>query len=76
MPDHCEQNAGDSNLPVMMTTAEAATILCYTSTSAFRRAWRRAGLAMFPQLGEHRLLVKRADVQKFIATPVVDRVML
>ena len=73
MPEHCEPNADENNLPAMMTTAEAASILCYTSTSAFRRAWRRAGLAMFQRLGANRLLVKRADVKKFLATPVVER---
>ncbi len=73
MSEQYEQNADGNSLPAMMTTAEAAHILCYGSTTSFRRAWRRAGLAMFPQLGEHRLLVKQADVQKFLGTPVVDR---
>ena len=73
MPEHCEHNPDRNSLPAMMTTAEAANILCYTSTTAFRRAWRRAGLAMFPQLGEHRLLVKQADVQKFVGSSAARR---
>ncbi len=57
----------------MITTAEAAYRLRYGSTASFRRAWRRAKMPMYPQLGSGRWLVKVEDVERFLGTPVVGR---
>jgi hypothetical protein len=73
MPEHCEHDTAGNSHSEMLTTAEAADRLCYSSTASFRRAWRRAGLSLYPQIGERRLLVRLADVEKFLGAPVVDR---
>ncbi len=73
MPEHCEQDADRNSYSEMLTTAEAADRLCYSSTASFRRAWRRADLPLFPQLGSGRWLVRMEDVQRFLGTPAGDR---
>ncbi len=73
MPEHCEQNTDRNSYSEMLTTAEAAYRLRYSSTASFRRAWRRAGLAMFPQLGSGRWLVRVEDVERFLGPPTASR---
>ena len=73
MPKHCEDDTDGNRHSEMLTTAEAADRLCYSSTTSFRRAWRRAGLAMFPQLGSGRWLVRVEDVERFLGGQAVDR---
>ncbi len=56
-----------------LTTSEACDLLRYSSPASFRRAWRREGLPLYPQIGSRRWLVDLADVERFLGTPVVDR---
>ncbi len=73
MPEQYEQNADENSLPAMMTTAEAADRLCYSSTTSFRRAWRRAKLPLFPQLTSGRWLVRVEDVERFLEKQAANR---
>ncbi len=73
MPKHCEDDTDGNRHSEMLTTAEAADRLCYSSTTSFRRAWRRAELPLFPQLTSGRWLVRVEDVEKFLGTPTVNR---
>ena len=72
MADEHEQHDVTEDPWDLLTTAEAAYRLRYSSTAAFRRAWRRAKMPMYPQLGSGRWLVRVADVEKFVGTPSVD----
>jgi hypothetical protein len=72
MSDQYDQKS-DGNLSEMLTTAEAAYRLCYGSTAAFRRAWRRAELPLFPQLTSGRWLVRVEDVEKFLGAQAANR---
>ncbi len=72
MPEHCEQNTNGNSHSEMLTTAEAADRLCYSSTASFRRAWRRAELPLFPQLTSGRWLVRVEDVETFLETPTAN----
>ena len=73
MPEHYEQNTGRDSHSEMLTTAEAACRLCYGSTTSFRRAWRRAGLALYPQLNSGRWLVRVEDVERFLGKQAANR---
>ena len=73
MANEHEQHEVTEDHRDLLTTAEAADRLCYSSTASFRRAWRRAGLAMFPQLGSGRWLVRVEDVERFLGTSAVCR---
>ena len=73
MPEQYEQNADGDSHSEMLTTAEAADRLRYSSTTSFRRAWRRADLPLFPQLDSGRWLVRVADVERFLGPQAADR---
>ena len=55
------------------TTREACDLLCYASPASFRRAWRRAGLDLLPQLTSGRWLVRVEDVEKFVGSSAAQR---
>ena len=59
--------------PRFLTTTEACDLLRYSSPAALRRAWRREGLPLYPQLGSGRWLVAVKDVEKFLGPGAVDR---
>jgi hypothetical protein len=73
MSEHCKRDPGGNSHSEMLTTAEAADRLRYSSTASFRRAWRRANLPLFPQLGSGRWLVAVKDVERFLGPGAVDR---
>jgi hypothetical protein len=73
MPEHCKRDTAGNSHSEMLTTAEAADRLCYSSTASFRRAWRRANLPLFPQLGSGRWLVRAQDVEKFVGSSAAQR---
>ena len=59
--------------PRFLTTTEACDLLRYSSTASFRRAWRREGLTLYPQIGSRRWLVAASDVARFLGSGAVDR---
>jgi hypothetical protein len=59
--------------PSFLTTTEACDLFRYSSPASFRRAWRREGLPLYPQIGSRRWLVAASDVARFLGSPVVDR---
>jgi hypothetical protein len=73
MSEHYKRDTAGNSHSEMLTTAEAADRLCYSSTASFRRAWRRADLQLFPQLGSGRWLVRVKDVERFLGPEAVDR---
>ena len=73
MPEHCEHDTDGNSHSEMLTTAEAADRLRYSSTTSFRRAWRRAGLDLLPQLTSGRWLVRVEDVEKFVGSSAAQR---
>ena len=73
MAEENEQHDVTEDRWTMITTAEATRALCFSSPAAFRRAWRRAGLRLYPQIGERRWLVRVQDMEKILGTPAVDR---
>ena len=56
-----------------LTTSEACDLLRYSSPASFRRAWRREGLPLYPQIGSRRWLVDLADVERFLGPPTANR---
>ena len=70
--DHEQQDVTEDPWD-MLTTAEAAYRLRYGSTASFRRAWRRAELPMYPQLGSGRWLVRVEDVERFVGSSAAQR---
>ena len=56
-----------------LTTSEACDLLRYSSPAALRRAWRREGLPLYPQLGSGRWLIAVKDVERFLGPGTVDR---
>ncbi len=56
-----------------LTTTEACDLFRYSSPAAFRRAWRREGLTLYPQIGSRRWLVAASDVARFLGSGAVDR---
>lgn len=59
--------------PRFLTTTEACDLLRYSSPASFRRAWRREGLPLYPQIGSRRWLVAVKDVERFLGPGAVDR---
>ncbi len=59
--------------PRFLTTTEACDLLRYSSPASLRRAWRREGLPLYPQLGSGRWLVAVKDVERFLGPGAVDR---
>ncbi len=59
--------------PSFLTTTEACDLFRYSSPAAFRRAWRREGLPLYPQIGSRRWLVAASDVARFLGARAVDR---
>lgn len=56
-----------------LTTTEACDLFRYSSPASFRRAWRREGLPLYPQIGSRRWLVAASDVARFLGTLAVNR---
>ena len=44
----------NEEVPRFLTTTEACDLFRYSSPAAFRRAWRREGLTLYPQIGSRR----------------------
>jgi hypothetical protein len=65
-----EENEGG---PSFLTTTEACGLLRYSSPASLRRAWRREGLPLYPQLGSGRWLVAVKDIERFLGQGAVDR---
>ena len=59
--------------PRFLTTTEACDLFRYSSPAAFRRAWRREGLPLYPQVTSRRWLVSMEDIQKFLGPRAINR---
>ena len=63
----------NEEVPRFLTTTEACDLFRYSSPAAFRRAWRREGLTLYPQIGSRRWLVAMKDIEQFLGSEAVAR---
>ena len=63
----------DEEVHRFLLTTEACDLFRYGSVAAFRRAWRRQGLKLYPQIGSRRWLVAASDIEKFLGPGAAGR---